>query len=250
MRNIKLVLEYDGSRYQGWQRLGRGESSNTIANKITEVLHKMTNETIELNTGCRTEVGVHAYGQVVNFKTTSPMKIYEIKNYLNRYLPQDIAVVLAEEAPERFHASLNASSKTYAYKVAVNDAPNVFERKYVYHSFKTPDVDLMKQAAKIMEGEHDFKNFSTVKRTKSTVKTVKAFDIYFDGQELQLTIEATDFLHNMNRMLIGFVLDIGLGKRKLSELESILECRSAFDPIVPCDPKGLFLQDIAYDKNS
>lgn len=248
MRNIKLVIEYDGSRYQGWQRLGKGESTNTISNKIIEVLHKMTNEEIEIFSGCRTEVGVHAYGQVINFKTTSPMQLYEIKNYINRYLPQDIAVVNIEEMPERFHASLNASSKTYLYKVSIHEAPSVFERKYMYHSFKSPDVKLMKEAAELFSGEHDFKHFSTVKRTKSTVKTILAFDIYDDGQELQFTLEANDFLHNMNRMIIGFVLDIGLGKRKLAEIEQILSCKSAFDPIIPCDPKGLFLQDINYEK--
>lgn len=248
MRNIKLELEYDGSRYQGWQRLGKGESSNTLSNKIIDVLHKMTNEDIEIFSGCRTEVGVHAYGQVINFKTTSPMQLYEIKNYINRYLPQDIAVVNIEEMPERFHASLNASSKTYLYRVSVNDAPSVFERKYMYHSFKKPDVALMKEAAEAFCGEHDFKHFSTVKRTKSTDKNILTFDIYDDGQELQLTIEANDFLHNMNRMILGFVLDVGLGKRKLEEIPQILSCKTAFDPIVPCDPKGLFLQNVNYEK--
>lgn len=246
MRNIKLVLEYDGSKYQGWQRLGKGESTNTLSNKIIDVLHKMTNEDIEIFTACRTEVGVHAYGQVINFKTTSPMQLFEIKNYLNRYLPQDIAIVDIEEMPERFHASLNASSKTYLYRISVNDAPSVFDRKYVYHSFKTPDVELMRQAATAFIGTHDFKHFSTVKRTKSTEKTILSLDIYSDGQELQMTIEANDFLHNMNRMVIGFILDIGLGKRKIEEIDTILNSRSVFDPIVPCDPKGLFLQDISF----
>lgn len=248
MRNIKLVLEYDGSRYQGWQRLGKGESTNTLSNKIIEVLHKMTNEDIEIFSGCRTEVGVHAYGQVIHFKTTSPMQLYEIKNYINRYLPQDMAVVDIEEMPERFHASLNATSKTYLYRISVNDAPSVFERKYIYHSFKTLDVALMKAAAEQFIGTHDFKHFSTVKRTKSTEKTISSLEIYSDGLELQITIEANDFLHNMNRMIIGFILDVGLGKRKSEEIDFILNSRGAFDPIVPCDPKGLFLQDISYNK--
>ena len=108
MRNILLTLEYDGSRYQGWQRLGKGESTNTVSNKILEVLKKMTNEDVELFCGARTEVGVHAYGQVVNFKTTTDMTLLEIKHYMNRYLPMDIAVLSVEEKPERFHASLNA----------------------------------------------------------------------------------------------------------------------------------------------
>ena len=94
MRNIKLTIEYDGSRYQGWQRLGKDEATNTITNKITEVIKKMTNEDIELFCGARTEVGVHAYGQVASFKTTTDMTLIEIQHYLNRYLPMDIAISL------------------------------------------------------------------------------------------------------------------------------------------------------------
>ena len=101
MRNIKLTIEYDGSRYQGWARLGKNESNNTISNKILEVLKKMTDESdIELYCGCRTEVGVHAYAQIANFKTSSAMSIQDIKHYLNRYLPMDIAIIDVEEVSE------------------------------------------------------------------------------------------------------------------------------------------------------
>ena len=188
MRNIKLTIEYDGSRYQGWQRLGKDESTNTIANKITEVIKKMTNEDIELFCGARTEVGVHAYGQVASFKTTTDMTLIEIQHYLNRYLPMDIAITDIEEKPERFHASLNATSKIYMYRISVSEVPSVFERKYVYHSFKRPDVVLMKQAAILLVGKHDFKKFSTVKKNKSTVKEIYDIDVYDDGEELQITL--------------------------------------------------------------
>ena len=117
----------------------------------------MTNEDIELFCGARTEVGVHAYGQVASFKTTTDMTLIEIQHYLNRYLPMDIAITDIEEKPERFHASLNATSKIYMYRISVSEVPSVFERKYVYHSFKRPDVDLMKQAAMLLVGKHDFK---------------------------------------------------------------------------------------------
>ena len=113
MRNIKLTIEYDGSRYQGWTRLGKNESTNTISNKIIEVIQKMTGETVELFCGCRTETGVHAYAQIANFKTNTEMKDYEIQHYLNRYLPMDIAVIQVEDVPERFHSQLNAKSKIY-----------------------------------------------------------------------------------------------------------------------------------------
>lgn len=246
MKNIKLVLEYDGSRYQGWQRLGKDESTNTIANKVLEVIKKMTNEDVELNCGARTEVGVHAYGQVVNFKTTTDMSLLEIKRYLNRYLPMDIAVTEIELMPERFHASLNAASKTYLYRLSIAEVPSVFERKYVYHSFKKPDVDLMKQAAISMVGKHDFKNFSTVKKSKSTVKEVYDIDIYDDGNEIQFTIHANDFLHNMARMMIGTLIDVGLGNRKKEDVEKILLGDGKVAASAPVDPKGLFLQEVIY----
>lgn len=173
MRNIRLTIEYDGSRYQGWSRLGKEESNNTVSNKIIEVLRKMTDEyIIELNCGCRTEVGVHAYAQVANFKTGSDMDILDIKHYLNRYLPMDIAITNVEDVPDRFHAQLNATSKTYVYRMTIDDVPSVFDRKYTYHCFKIPDKKLMQQAALLFIGKHDFKNFSTVKKNKTTVKEI------------------------------------------------------------------------------
>ena len=245
MRNIKLTLEYDGSRYQGWARLGKNESNNSVSNKIMEVLEKMTKERdIELFCGCRTEVGVHAYAQVVNFKTNCSMKCLDMKHYLNRYLPMDIAVTDLCEAPERFHAQLNPVSKTYVYRMSICDAPSVFERKYVYHCFKTPDIKLMQQAAQELIGTHDFKNFSTAKKSKSTVRKLQDIEIYGDSKEIQITLTADDFLHNMARLIIGTLLDIGLGNRKIEDIERIFAGKSAVSE--PCDPKGLFLQEVTY----
>lgn len=245
MRNIKLTLEYDGSRYQGWQRLGKDESSNTISNKILEVLHKMTSEDIELFCGARTEVGVHAYGQIVNFKTASDMDSLEIQHYLNRYLPMDIAVLKTEEVPERFHASLNAKSRTYLYRIAIGPVPSVFDRKYTYYSFQSPDIELMKQAALSLAGRHDFKNFSTAKRSKSTEKNLYDIKIQGDEKEIKITLCAQDFLHNMPRMIIQTLLDIGLGRRKKECIEAVFQGKE--DASAPCDPKGLFLQSISYE---
>lgn len=246
MRNIKLTLEYDGGRYQGWQRLGKDESTNTISNKLIEVLKKMTNEEIELFCGARTEVGVHAYGQTVNFKTTTDMTLVAIKRYLNRYLPMDIAVLDIEEKPERFHASLNAVSRIYLYRVAVSEVPNVFERKYTYHSFHKPDTNLMKQAALLLIGKHDFRKFSTVKKSKATEKEILDINIYEDMEEIQITLEANDFLHNMPRMILSTLLDIGLGVRKKEEIYDILDTQSQVIASAPCDPKGLYLQEVIY----
>lgn len=249
MRNIKLVLEYDGSRYNGWQRLGKDEAVNTIENRLLSVLDKMTLEKTELFCGCRTETGVHAYAQVVNFKTKCAFTLLEIKRYLNRYLPMDIAVTEVEEMPERFHSALNAVSKTYLYRVAIGEVPSVFDRKYTYYSFDEPDIDKMKEAAALLIGRHDFKKFSTVKKSKSTEKTILSIDIYGDTSEIQLSITANDFLHNMARMIVSLLLDIGTGKRPVSDVASLLDNgNSEMLSSAPADPKGLFLTEISYQK--
>lgn len=245
MRNIKLTIEYDGSRYQGWTRLGKDESNNTVSNKILEVLKKMTGEFLtELNCGCRTEVGVHAYAQIANFKTECTMTTREIKHYLNRYLPMDIAITEVAEVPERFHAQLNATSKTYVYRMCIDDVPSVFDRKYTYHCFKIPDKKVMQQAALSLVGKHDFKNFSTAKKSKSTVKEIFDIDIYGDLEEMQITIHADDFLHNMARLIIGTLLDIGFGTRKKEDIDAIFAGKA--EASAACDPKGLYLQDVEY----
>lgn len=245
MRNIKLTIEYDGSRYQGWTRLGKNETNNTISNKIVEVLSKMTEEEdIELFCGCRTEVGVHAYAQTANFKTSTNMSLVEIKRYLNRYLPMDIAITDVEEVPERFHSQLNAISKTYVYRMTIDDVPSVFDRKYTYHCFKTPDIRAMQQAAMLFVGEKDFKNFSTAKKSKSTVRNIMDIEIYGDLEEVQITILADDFLHNMARLIIGTLLDIGNGTRKKEDIDKIFAGKA--EASAPCDPKGLYLQEVTY----
>lgn len=246
MRNIKLTMEYDGSRYSGYQRLGKGETDNTIEKKLLEVIGKMTDEPVELNCGCRTEAGVHAYAQTANFKTNSTMKLYEIKNYLNRYLPMDIAVIQVEEMPERFHAALNASSKTYLYRIAIGDVPSVFDRKYTYYCFHKPDTALMKEASKKLIGRHDFRDFSSVKKNKSTQKVVDLIDIYEDAKEIQITIRANDFLHNMARMIVSTLLEIGLGQRSMEDIEKILDPDSPEAGCAPASAQGMFLQEVEY----
>jgi len=246
MRNFKLTIEYDGSRYSGWQRLGKGESTNTIENKIKEVLKKMSGEDVEIFCGSRTEVGVHAYGQVISFKSMTTAPPLEIKRYLNRYLPMDIAVLEAQEMPERFHASLNAQSRTYTYRVAVGDVPSVFDRKYTWYCFGRPNAALMKEAAALMLGRHDFKNFSTVKKNKSTVKEMLSLDIYADAKEIQITMCANDFLHNMARMIVSTLVDIGLERRPVSDVEKIFDPSGKMTGSAPAEASGMFLDEITY----
>lgn len=244
MRNIRLTIEYDGSRYQGWSRLGKNESPNTISNKIIDVIQKMTGETPELYCGMRTEVGIHAYGQVANFKTVSRMDLAEMQRYLNRYLPMDIAVTDIEEVSDRFHAQLNAKRRVYVYRMITGTVPSVFDRKYAYHCFHHPNKEWMDEAASYLIGKHDFKNFSSSRQSKSTVKEIFDVEIYADPEEMQITIEANDFLHNMQRLIVGTLIEIGLGHRPASDIRDILKGEDT--PSEPCDPKGMYLQEILY----
>ena len=202
-RNIRLLIEYDGGRYDGWQRLGKGHGV-TIQGKLEDVLGKMTGEKIELIGAGRTDAGVHAYEQVANFHTNSQMKCWEMKYYLNRYLPGDIAVNRVDDVPERFHSRYNAKAKKYLYRIAVGDVPCVFDRKYTWYCFDKLDVTAMKKAAALLVGEHDFKAFCSNKRTnKSTVREIYDIDIYADTRELQITVYGNGFLYNMVRIIVG-----------------------------------------------
>ena len=213
MRNIQLVVEYDGSRYDGWQKQPKYPNRVTIQDKIESVLNKMENEAIELIGAARTEAGVHAYAQIANYMTNSKMKPYEIKHYLNRFLPRDIAVKEVLEVPERFHSSFNAKSFVYEYKIGIGEVPNVFNRKYSYYCFDKLDLKAMRSAAAYIVGKHDFKAFSDNKRLKkSTEREVFECDIYGDLDEVSITIHADDFWPNMARIIVGTLLEVGTGK--------------------------------------
>lgn len=250
MYNYRLCLQYDGARYDGWQRMGkdRDSSNNTIECKIVEIIKKMTGEDIEIFVGSRTEKGVHALGQVANFKLENHQNDYDIRNYLNRYLPRDIAVLSVEEVDERFHSQLNAKRKTYIYRLDIGDIADIFDRKYSYHTFEKPDMDKMKEAASLFVGSHDFKVFTTSKKSKSTVRNIYSIEMLTDDKndnKVIIRIEADDFLHNMARYIIGVLLDVGGGLKKPEDVTKLLEGKSDAMSL-PAEGFGLFLEKITY----
>ena len=183
-RNIRLLLEYDGSRYQGWQRLGKSSVSTTIQGKLEGVLSRMTGEDIQVTGSGRTDAGVHARGQVANFHTDCTLSCREIRDYLTAYLPQDIGVREVTEAKERFHSRLNATSKTYLYRLGLPGYSHVFSRKYIWLLPETPDISRMQKAAALLEGTHDFQGFSSVKKTKkSTVRELYSVTVEQKGPD-------------------------------------------------------------------
>lgn len=253
MRNIQLIIEYDGSRYDGWQKAvttaknAASAKGGAIQEKIEEVLFKMEEQPVELVGAIRTEAGVHAYHQVANFHTESKKKTYEIKQYLNRYLPRDIAVLEALEVNDRFHAAFNAKGFVFEYRITIGEVPSVFDRKYNYYCFKRPELAAMKAAAKELTGTHDFKAFSDNKRMKkSTVRTIDTIDIYGDEKEITVTITGDDFWPNMVRNLVGTMLDAGLGTLSAEELPDIIASGDRERIGRAVDPKGLFLADVKY----
>lgn len=245
MYNYKIQLQYDGGRYDGWQRMGKDASNNTIECKIFEIIKKMTGEEPDIMVGCRTEKGVHALCQTANFKLMVRRNPVEIKNYLNRYLPRDIGINHIEEVDERFHSQLNAKSKTYIYKLDTGDVADVFTRKYAYHTFDVPQFDDMRRGAEFFKGKHDFKAFTTAKKSKSTVREIKHIDINTEGTSCIIRITADDFLHNMARFMIGMLLDVGNGLKKPDDIRAAL----AGEDIVmslPAESYGLFLERVLY----
>lgn len=248
MKNIQLVIEYDGSRYDGWQNSRTSAGGVTIREKIEEVLSKMEDVPVEITGAIRTEAGAHAYHQVANFYTESKKKPYEIKQYLNRYLPRDIAVLEALEVNERFHAAFLAKAFVFEYRITIGEVPSVFDRKYNYYCFKRPDVVKMKEAASKIIGKKDFKVFSDNKRMKkSTVRNLSAIDIYADEKEITVTLTADDFWPNMARNIVGLVLAAGLCEVTVEEIPGIIESgdRGRIERVM--DPKGLFLADVKYE---
>ncbi|WP_167954925.1 tRNA pseudouridine(38-40) synthase TruA [Anaerosporobacter faecicola] len=247
MRNIQLVLEYDGSRYDGWQKQPKYPNRVMIQDKVEAVLSQMEGEEIQLVGAAKTEAGVHAYAQVANFQTNSTMKVYEIKHYLNRYLPRDIAVKEALEVPERFHSSYNAKSFVYEYKIGIGEVPNVFARKYSYYCFDSLDLLKMRQAAEYLKGKHDFKAFSdNKKQKKSTERELFDIDIYGDKEEVLITLHGDDFWPFMVRIIVATLLEVGTGKMEPQYVEQIIEKKDRNLAPAAADAKGLFLTDVKY----
>ena len=244
MRNVRLDICYDGSRYRGWQRLSGAD--NTIQGKLETALTRILGEAVEVSGSGRTDAGTHAKGQVVSFHTGSEMSCEEILEQLRRYLPEDIGIYSCRNVSERFHARLNAKTKTYCYRLWNADAPCVFDRKYVHIDPRSLDVDKMRAAASLYLGTHDFSAFcATKKMKKSTVRHISSFEIETVGNEIRFTVTGNGFLHHMVRIMVGTLLEIGRGEREADCITALFgtERRQAGELIPAC---GLCLMEVTY----
>lgn len=243
--NYKLTIAYDGSRYKGWQRLG--DTDMTIQSKIENVLFEMFFEPVEITGSGRTDAGVHAIGQVANFKIDKDVSPKELKEYLYRYLPDDIVVTGVKKMDDQFHARLNATEKTYIYKIYNDFYHNPFLRKQTLHVQENLEVEAMRKAANYFVGEYDFTAFTTAKsKKKSNVREIKEIEILKSGHEIDIRITGNGFLHNMARKIVGTLIEVGLGNMKATAVPGIIndKDRSKTGPLAP--PRGLYLYNVKY----
>ncbi|MBO5733491.1 MAG: tRNA pseudouridine(38-40) synthase TruA [Clostridia bacterium] len=245
MKNYKISIQYDGTKYNGWQR--QKNTKNTIQEKFESVLSKMCTHNVEIFASGRTDAGVHAEAQVANFKCNTNKTPEEIKEYLNHYLPRDILVTSIKEVPERFHSRLNAVSKTYEYTIATKK-PDVFTRKYVYFvEDGCPDVEKMKEVSQVFLGTHDFLGFSSVGKTKkSTVRTINFIDIEESDGLIKIKINADGFLYNMVRIIAGTIFDAAKGKISANDIINIFSAKIRAGAGVTLPACGLKLIEVFY----
>lgn len=245
MNNYKLLIQYDGGRYKGWQRLGKGEA--TIQEKLEHVLSELTGEAVEVIGSSRTDAGVHALAQVANFKTKKNLSEAELKQYLNHYLPQDICVNEIASVPDSFHARYHAKGKTYLYQIWNREHHNPFLRKYSMHVAERLDLSRMQEAAQHLMGKHDFTAFSNAKSNKkSMVREISSIQMEDKDGLIQIRVTGNGFLYNMVRKLVGTLLQVGLGEREADALPQLLASKDRGQCGTTAQACGLFLEQVEY----
>lgn len=245
MQNYKITIQYDGTRYNGWQR--QGNTENTIQGKLNEIIGKYLGEEIDIAGSGRTDAGVHAHGQAANFKTEKFLDKDKFLIDINSYLPQDIRIIKVESVDERFHARLSAVSKTYEYVIDNGAVADVFSRKYSYRLEEALDMEKMRKAAGFLIGTHDYISFCGNKKfKKSSVRTVTDISIVESAGKIMISFTGNGFLQNMVRIMAGTLIEVGLGKRNAESMTSILEAKSRESAGMMAPAEGLFLKAVEY----
>ena len=245
MRNIKLIIEYDGKSFNGWQKQ---PNKINILGEIEKAIGELTGEEVELIASGRTDAGVHSLGQTANFKTeneTIPTEKFPIA--INSKLKKSIVIKSAEEVEDRFHSRYSVKSKRYRYVINNSDMGTAIYRDLEYHFPIKLDVDKMNKAAKYFEGEHDFAGFkASGTSSKSSVRKIYKAEVYKDGDRINIELTGNGFLYNMVRIISGTLLDVGMDKIKVEDVPEIIESKDRKKAGRTLPAHGLYLVEVSY----
>ncbi len=245
MRNLKLRLEYDGTDFHGFQRQGR---LRTVQGVLEERFSKLLGEPISIIGAGRTDAGVHAAGQVVNFKTTRPLPIEKTVAVLNKALPGDVKVQHAEEAGAEFHARRSARSRTYEYVIIERATPSPLLGRYALLLPERVDLSLLEDTAGRLRGRHDFRAFQGGgAETKTTERTLLRLDASRTGDRVTVTAQAEAFLYQMVRRLVGALLSVSRGELSPEQVEQALHAGERGPLLAPAPACGLCLVTVSYE---
>ena len=245
MRNIKLTIEYDGKNFPGWQSQ---PGKVSIQTEIENAIKSITGEEVQIIASGRTDAGVHALGQVANFHTETNIPTKQIPYAINSKLTKSIVVKSAEEVDERFHSRYNCKQKTYRYIVNNSEFPSALNRYREFHMPYKLNIDDMKKAIKHFEGEHDFAGFKSSggSEKKTTVRNLTKCDIIEAGSRIIIELTGNGFLYNMVRIISGTIVDIGLGKINVDEIDVIIASKDRTRAGKTLPPHGLYLVRVEY----
>ncbi len=239
-----IVCEYDGTAYHGWQRQPNGIS---IQEALEEKIGIITQEEIRLTASGRTDAGVHALNQVANFKTKSAIGCENLLKGINSLLPEDIVVKVLRDADQEFHARYSAKSKVYVYRLFNNPVRSALCRNYSWHLRAPLDLGAMGQAARLLEGTHDFSSFCAAGGdAEDHVRTVTATSVEMAGGMISFTIEANGFLRYMVRNIVGLLVDVGRGITTPTGFKEIMDAKDRTKAGITAPPQGLFLREVRY----
>lgn len=244
MRNIKLIIEYDGKGFNGWQKQ---PNKLNIQGEIERAIEEITGESIDLIASGRTDAGVHSLGQTANFKTESKIPIEKIPIAINSKLKQSIIIKSAEEVDERFHSRYNVKSKKYRYTINNSKYGSAIYRNVEYHFPIKLNIENMQKAAKYFEGEHDFKAFkASGTSSKSSVRKIYKVEVIKNEDRIYIELTGNGFLYNMVRIISGTLLDVGSGKIAPEEIKNIIETKDRKLAGKTLPPQGLCLVEVNY----
>ncbi len=247
-RNIKLILEYDGTNYHGWQSQA-GSGKPTIQETLEHALQSLTNDVCKVCSSGRTDAGVHAFGHVANFTTRSSIPAGAWAPAINQLLPPDIRVLISEEVKSEFHARFSALSKIYTYRILNRHAPSALYRNYSWHIKIPLNLRKMRQASEHLLGKHDFSAFrGSGCGAKTPVRTLINAEIIKRGDFVEIVLEADSFLQYMARTITGTLVDVGLGRFGPEEVKQVLKSRDRSLAGRTAPSRGLYLVEVIYPK--